>query len=548
MSLPADDVLTPVPEDTARIAHTAFPHGALALVLRDVLGTIYHDGMFADLYAAYGQPGITPWRLALITVLQYAERLSDRQAAQAVRARIDWKYALALPLDHAGYHFSVLEDFRARLLAGGAEARLLWAVLEACRERGLLTSRGRQRTDSTQVIAAIRRLNRLALVHETVRAALEALAVAAPDWLQVHAEVPWLDRYEQRADERRFPEGDAARQTLAEEIGADGATLLQAIMAPDAPTWLRELPALATLSVVWEQQYREQDGRLRFRPTRDLPPSADLRASPYDPDARWGRKRQVRWVGYKVQVTETCEEELPHLIVAVQTTPAPTPDQSMLETIWADETQRDLVPREHLVDRGYVDAPALVEAAARGIALIGPVQEESTWQARAKEGYAQDDFQIDWDHEVVRCPTGKTSAGWRETTSSRGTPVIEVHFRNADCTACPAKAACTTAAHRSLTMLPKEQQAARQVARARQASPAFWETYRLRNGVEGTISQADRRTGLKQARYRGVEKVHLEQVVKATALNVIRLADHLAGTPRTRTRTAHLRRALSPAA
>lgn len=548
MSLPPDDVLEPVPAETARIAKQSFPQGTLALVLRDVLGTIYHDGMFADLYSDYGQPGITPWRLALITILQYTERLTDRQAAHAVQARIDWKYALALPLEHPGYQFTALEAFRERLLAGGAEERLLWAVLEACQARELVPRRGRQRTDSTHVVAAVRSLNRLELVAETMRSALEALAVAAPTWVRKHAEASWLERYERRADEARFPVGEEARRTLAETIGADGTRLLAALNAAETPAWFRELPAIQMLDVVWQQQYQERRGRLVFRPTSELPASAVVRASPYDPDARRGRKRQVRWVGYKAHLTELCHWGLPDLIISVQTTPATTPDQAMLETIWADLASRDLLPADHLVDRGYVDAPALVEAAQRGIDLIGPIQRDSSRQARAQDGYAQEDFLIDWTAKTVRCPQGATSAGWRESTSTRDTPVIEVHFADAVCRACPVKAQCTTAAHRSLCLLPQDQHEARQAARTRQETQDFRDRYRQRNGVEGTISQADRRTGLKHARYRGIEKVHLELVAKSTALNVIRLVDHFAGTPRTRARTTHLRRALAPAA
>src|SRR5213595_2390906 len=120
--------------------------------MRDELGSIYDDEMFASVYAQEGQPAIPPWRLALVSVFQFLENLSDRQAAEAVRARIDWKYALSLELDDPGFHFSALTQFRQRLLEGSAEHLLLDRMLTHFRERELLKARGRQRTDSTHVL------------------------------------------------------------------------------------------------------------------------------------------------------------------------------------------------------------------------------------------------------------------------------------------------------------------------------------------------------------------------------------------------------------
>src|ERR671933_2638962 len=169
-------VITPVPEETARVARAAFPKGHPYLTLRDALGTVFQDEDFSALFPMRGQPGLPPWRLALVTILQFRENLADRQAAEAVRARLDWKYLLSLELTDPGFDYSVLSEFRDRLLAGSAAELLLDKLLERCRALGLLTARGRQRTDSTHVLAAIRVMNRLELVAETLRATLNALA------------------------------------------------------------------------------------------------------------------------------------------------------------------------------------------------------------------------------------------------------------------------------------------------------------------------------------------------------------------------------------
>ena len=173
-----------VPKETARVAQASFPKGNVYMTMRDQLGTLFEDEEFADLFPPQGQPAEAPWRLALVTVMQFAENLPDRQAADAVRSRIDWKYAMGLELTDDGFDFSILSEFRQRLLQHGAEQRLFDLVLTLCRERNWLKARGKQRTDSTHVLAAIHTLNRLENAGETLRHTLDVLAEAAPDWLR----------------------------------------------------------------------------------------------------------------------------------------------------------------------------------------------------------------------------------------------------------------------------------------------------------------------------------------------------------------------------
>jgi transposase len=243
--------IPPIPEETARVARAAFPKGNPYLRLRDEFGALYEDADFARLFPAVGQPGLPPWRLALITVMQFLENLSDRQAADAVRARIDWKYALSLELEDPGFDFSVLCEFRSRLVAGGAEPLLLERMLERFRERGLVKARGRQRTDSTHVLGSLRVLNRLELVAETLRAALNVLATAAPEWVRQVAPPEWFERYAHRIEDSRLPKGKEAREAYARAVGEDGSTLLAALEAAGAPAGLKELPAVEILRRVW---------------------------------------------------------------------------------------------------------------------------------------------------------------------------------------------------------------------------------------------------------------------------------------------------------
>jgi transposase len=233
-----------VPEETERVARAAFPKGTLCLRIGDQLGPLYRDAQFADLFPSRGQPATSPARLALASVLQYVEGLSDRQAADAVRARIDWKYALGLELTDPGFDHTVLSEFRSRLVNGQAELQLLDTLLERCRELGLIRERGRQRTDSTHVLAAVRVLNRLERVGETLRAALNELAVIAPEWLQALAPPEWYERYAKRVENYRLPKTDAAREDRARVIAADGERLLAAVDAATDQPVLAQLPAV----------------------------------------------------------------------------------------------------------------------------------------------------------------------------------------------------------------------------------------------------------------------------------------------------------------
>lgn len=203
--------IDPIPEETARIARLAFPKGNLYMKMRDEIGTLFCDKDFEALFSTLGQPAFSPWRLALVCVMQYIEEMTDRQAADAVRARIDWKYALSLELTDPGFDFSILSEWRARLIATGSEHKLLDILLKQFKEKGWLKERGKQRTDSTHVLAAIRNLNRLESVAETLRAALNTIATVAPEWLRSWVSSEWFERYGPAVEEYRLPKGIADR-------------------------------------------------------------------------------------------------------------------------------------------------------------------------------------------------------------------------------------------------------------------------------------------------------------------------------------------------
>ncbi len=528
----------PVPADTARVAHAAFRTGNPWLRLRDDLGRFYTDDRFAPLFPTHGQPAEAPWRLALVLVLPFAENLTDRQAADAVRGRIDVKYLLGLELANDGFDFSILSEFRSRIVAGGAEHLLLDALPEHCVARQLLKPRGRQRTDATHVLTAARALYRVECVGEAVRYALNTLAVIAPSWLQAHVPAAWVDRYGHRLDSARLPSGKESRRAWVCQVGADGYRLLEAVYAPDAPPVLRTVEAVAVLRRIWVQQFTRDEGRVGWREEVDLPPAAQRINSPYDPDARYGTKGDRAWIGYKAHLTETCDEERPHLVTQVETTSATGTDYDALPRVQDELERRALLPAEQVADAGYVAAENLVLSQRRGIDLVGPVPEDSHWQARAGQGFAAAQFAVDWEAKRVTCPRGETSVRWQEASDADHQPVIRVRFDHQACAACPSRPLCTRSKRhpRQLLLRPQERRDALHAARERQKTDAFKERYAARAGSEGTISQGVRTCDLRRARYRGQARVHLQHVLTAVALNVVRLANWFAGCPRIRTK------------
>jgi transposase len=532
-----------VPDETRRVAQAAFPRGCACLRISDVLGCVYQDKQFESLFARRGQPAEAPGRLALATVLQFMEGFSDRQAADAVRARIDWKYALGLELTDSGFDHTVLSEFRSRLVQGKLELTLLDVLLTRVQTLGLLKQRGKQRTDSTHVLAAVRTMNRLERVGETLRAALNCIAVVAPEWLRSVSDPEWFKRYGSRVENFTLPKTDAAREKLAAIIGADGRRLLHVIQESDMRVQLAELSAVVVFERVWKEQFVEDDdGLLRFRDVKKMPPPASLVTSPYDTEARYSTKRGDSWVGYKVHLTESCDMDAPRLITNVETTPATTPDDNMVEVVHQSLQCRSLLPSEHLVDKGYTDAHVLVASQRdHGVEIIGPVAQDPSWQSRDKAGFDKSAFVIDWEAKVVTCPTGKQSISWLPNTYPANGTAFEARFARRDCTPCPSRSQCTRSKRepRIIGLQTREYHEALQTMRTRQTTEEFRKSYAARAGIESTHAQAIRRSGLRRTRYRGLSKTHLQHVITAVAINLLRIASWANGTPVAKTRCSH---------
>lgn len=541
-----------IPEETARVAQAAFSKGNLYLRMRDELGSLYCDEDFAVLYPQRGQPTESPWRLALISVMQFMENLSDRQAAEAVRARIDWKYVLSLDLTDTGFDFSILSEFRSRLIAGGQEAQLLNRLLEQCQTKGWVKARGKQRTDSTHVVTAARTVNRCECVGETLRHALNVLATVAADWLEQKIEPEWFERYGVRVESSRLPQKREEQRQWFLQVGIDGHALLARLYEENTAQWLQQIPAVEILRQVWVQQYYIEANQVLARQSEQTPPNHQQIETPYDLEAHNRTKRNLNWTGYCVHVSETCEDDLPNLITNVETTLSTVVDVEMTASIHHNLAAKELLPSEHFLDAGYINSEHLVTLEMNSnVNIVGPVPTDNSWQAQADSGFDLTHFTIDWQQRQVQCPQGQFSQRWSETVDARKQAVIHVHFSRQQCDACPCQSLCTRSTSsgygRTLKLLPQPQHQALQTARHYQTTDEFRQRYARRAGVEGTLSQGTRAFGLRRSRYIGLAKTHLQHLLTAVAMNLARLWNWWQEIPKAQTRTSRFA-ALNPKA
>ena len=513
-----------MPPELAGLGDTIFKkkQGSPYRLVGDKLYETYRDEDYLDLYSPEGKPGLSPVLLGFVTVFQDLEGLSDREAANAVLVRLDWKYALHLPLDYKGFDFSVLSEYRQRLVKHGAEGWLFERLLADLEGLGVLKRHGRQRTDSLAVLTRVRTLNRLELVVETLRVAVREIVALEEEWAQMVLPPSWEERYGERCVYERLNEKE--RAVLQQETGRDGQWLLERLEEESTPRVVRELDEVKVLREVWAQQYEVKDRReVVFREPGPYDGKTRIQ-TPHDPEARYSKKRDTEWIGYKVQVTETDDEDMPHLITDIAVTSSVEGDHEALGEIRARQVKRDVLPEERLGDAGYVSGATLATGAALGEDLIGPAAEDRSPQARMENGITQAQFEVDVAAGRAECPGGQTTT--KHTVHADGS--VTFRFEAAVCRDCPLRAQCCTGkGGRTISRGPHYEEL--QVARARQKTDEFKQCYKRRGGVEGCVSVLVRGHGMRVCRYLGKAKNNLRALFVAAAVNLRRAARWLVG-------------------
>ncbi len=502
-----------LPADTAQIGQTILKSSNVYRQIGERFDELFpEESRFAELYEPTGRGAISPLLLSLITVFQMLEKVPDRLAAEYVVSRIDWKYALHLPLTYTGFHFSDLSAFRQRLLEHKRERLVFEQFLSRLKALGLIKPRGKMRTDSTHVLGIVERLSQLELVAESIRVALSAVTKLAPTWVEEQLPGAFSEAYEVRQSE--YGLSQEAVQAKLVKAGRDGFWFLGQIERSGLEGF-SGLTEVETLRRVLKEQF---PGGASSPPAIKRP-TGDVIETPHEPEVRYGTKRGQGWRGYKAQVTESCDEDRPHLIVDIEPTLAFAHDSPELPKVQARLQAQGTLPGEQYVDQGYMSAQGIVDSQELGIDLVG----RPLGDTRGVEGYSQADFQIDEQARQAVCPTGATSVVWGERRSEEGRPVgIQIRFEGSTCRACEAFGRCTNAkGGRCLELHPH-----RQVLEARRVeakTESYRQRLRLRAGIEGTISELVRGHDLRHARYRGLAKLRLQEVFIALAVNLKRL-------------------------
>lgn len=511
----------PMPAGTARLGTTLLRPGSPYRLVGDELYAEYREEDFVDLYAVEGKPALSPVDLAFVTAFQFLENLSDREVIEALRLRVDFKYALHLPLDDEGFDASVLCEYRQRVIAHRAEARLFETVIKQLNARGLIKKRGRQRSDSLAILTRVRDLNRLERVVETLRLALCALLGADTEWTRTTVPPEWESVYGERCVAERLTE--AQRQDLTRRVGSDGQWLLARLQDAGTPAALRKLEAVQVLATVWAQQFEIVEGQVVYREEGAHDGKTRIQ-TPHDPEARYSKKGAQQWIGDKLQVTETDDEDKPHLITDVSVTSSVETDHEALDGIQERLIEREVPPSEHYGDGGYVSEGNLARSAARGIDLLGPAPADQGRQARLTGGLTLDQFHLNREAGEVTCPAGQV----RQCRVQRKDAWV-FRFPKAVCLACPLHDRCCTGRGGRTVRFGTHYELL-QAARKRQQTAEFKETYRQhRAGVEGCLSALVRGQGVRVARYTRRAKRHLFALFMAAGVNLRRAARWLAG-------------------
>ncbi|MEU9602520.1 transposase [Streptomyces sp. NPDC048109] len=519
-----------VPSLTAQVARASNAGGTTAIWVRDRLDGLWCDEDFADWYPRDGRPGLSPAQLATVCVLQFLLGLSDRQAAESVRCRIDFKYAMAMELDDPGFHHSVLADFRDRLAEDDRADRLLDLALARLKEAGLVRERTTQRTDSTHVLASVRDLTRLEMVTEAVRAALEEVAGTSPHLLDELVDEDWERRYGRPV---RLGKNPTKPKTRILATGNDAIRLLEHLHRYGADRMSG--PRVQALRQIMVQNYhRDAAGHLRWRTAEKedgpgLPPSSRAVVSPYDTSARYARHGHIiSWKGFSAHLTETCAPDGPNVITDVVTTAATTHDSKVLPGIRTRLTRRGLLPAEHLVDAGYTSLPHLEQAAREPqVTDSEPLRSNPARQHRRAEGFAPGRLPHRLRPSAGHLPPGASQRGL-----ARPLPDVLAHCGPADrgqvhqkpVPPCPARTQCTITADsaRTVGFPPRELRnlhfASAPSNRHPSGRPATrsareWDGQRNRHGHS-----------MQHCRYRGQGKAHIQHVLTAIAVNIERLS------------------------
>ena len=470
-----------------------------------------------------GRPAIDPVLVAGVTLLQFMEKAPDRQALEHVRLHLGWKHALGLAVDYAGFHPTSLVNFRQRLLEHQESRCVFDAILRGLEGKGLVKRRGKQRLDSTHILAQVSSMSRLEKTRETIRLFLEMLErtgrlADAPDWevlreRYLDSDVPWHK---------------LGKEVLAEKFRQAGMDMLALIQwVKHQEDWTEQ-----DKTKLLERVFTEQFEVTPAGPAARAQEASGTVQNPHDPEAQWAAKDQNKtkvWVGYKVQVAETVEAEgtnpkpkgepTSEFITEITTTEAIASDLDGCERLERQQEEHGLGRADvKYVDSAYVTDDTLAQAAEEGRELIGPARPSGNPRG---ELFTTEEFDVSIAERRAVCPAGHASTQCSRLENEE-TGQVQYRFEwSYHCDACPLKSRCTKAQNGRRAVLVSQYHDYLQARRRQMRTEAFRQQMRQRNAIEGTISEFTRNGG-RRTRYRGLAKTALANYLHGAAINTKR--------------------------
>jgi transposase len=506
-----------IPPTTRELVTPILPKNSVCRLLGDEGERLVDEEALSQMYHVEGRGGINPVILSFVLILQYLENIPDRQAALMVVMRMDWKYALRQELTWGGFDYSNLCNFRKRLYAHGQEFIVFEQLISYLKKAGYIKSK-KQRTDATHVLGAIERMSRLELVWETLRLAVGALINEDARWVLDQLPPSFVGYHTEKRGDYRMSKAKIEKAML--DAGRDGFWLLSQVAQIGDKRWL-ELPEMQMLERVLSEQFDppNDDNDTPLQTKANITACGDVIASPHDPDVRYSKKgTDTQWEGYKLQVTEIVDDELP-LITDIGIHSAIEHDSPALDTIQQRLIQRDLQPEQQYVDRAYCNGKTIASSWDKGIDLRGYISSST----RKEAGFRLEDFAIDLHQQTAVCPQGRHATSFQ--ASAQADVAFHVRFGK-QCQSCPVQALCTTEKRgRSLEISPYHDILTRR--RQEQTTAAFSQDMYARSRIESTICELTRKHGLRRSRYRGQHKANLQAAFTAVAVNLKRLANYL---------------------
>ena len=462
-----------------------------------------------SMYSDTGRPSINPVILSLVTIFQFLEDVPDRVASCFVVTRLDWKYALHLPFNDSGFHYSDLCNFRKRLLSNVKASLMFDQLLGKIKALGYLKKRKYQRTDSTHVLAKVCQLSRLENLSEGLRVALNAIEEADPSFYQEKIPVSYTDQWSVPLNDYRMT--DKKRKQSLERLGQDIHWLLDMLKTFSFPG----LPEVEVLNTLFHQNYTIESHKIHLR--AECVNGKEKIQTPHDPEARYSSKRGQSWTGYKTHITETANEKgQVNFITDITTSNACDRDNETLPQIQNNIEERDLKPEQQYVDKSYVTGDNLADSQEKGIQLMGEATELSN-----KGLFTADDFAIDYESRTAICPSGNVSCWWHELETGKYKGDVQIRFGH-QCQCCSLIERCTRNQHGRNLRIQRHHNLLKD-RRKESQTDSFKEAMKRRPPVEGTISEMARSHGLRRSRYRGILKTQLQSLMIGTAVNLKRL-------------------------